>query len=514
MQKRLAALALFVLVTIAAVGPIRSYDYFWQLAAGHWIADHHALPKSDPLTLASEQKEWIDGEWLWQVAAYVAHGFGGDEAMSIYHALFVGAIFAAAFLFTDTDVGMALALCALAFAGASDRLGVRPATDAALFTVVAIGLLGARCAPLPRVAAYAALTILWINVHPSALLAPALAATAMLIDVRRWIAAAVSAVALLVNPYGWKAIAAPFELSALIRKGEFVNAEWLPSPFAIFPLLYITIAALVLVFIATKEKRANLWRMAMFVLLAALAVRYVRNQGLYFAALPLLVPPVRKLSRTLSMGFAIAALVPLGWAIQRYDHGTGADPMYFPLRAVAKLKSYALPGNIYNADQFGGLLEWTFYPQRRTLTDGRNELFAAFIAFDARARHDSRAWHDMIARYDLALSVDEYAREKIEVVDVQSNERRMLPASLVRYRRRDWALIAFDDVAMVFARRDKFSPEALAPIEYRWLVPDDPHIRFINDEVRNAARAEVARAKRELGDLNVVRELEEGANAN
>jgi hypothetical protein len=512
MQKRLAVLALFILVAIAAVGPIRSYDYFWQLAAGHWIADHHALPKTDPLALASEQKEWIDGEWLWQVAAYVAHNAGGDEAMSIYHALFVGLIFAVAFLFAESEVGVALALCALAFAGASDRLGVRPATDAALFTVVAIGLLSSRWRHVPI--AYAALTIVWINVHPSALLAPILAAIAMLIDVRRWIVAAVSALALLVNPYGWKAIAAPFELSALIRKGEFVNAEWLPSPFATFPLLYITIAALVLVFIATKEKRANLWRMAMFVLLAALAVRYVRNQGLYFAALPLLVPPVRKLSRTLSAGFAIAALVPIGWAMQRYDHSTGADPAYFPLRAVARLHSYALPGNVYNADQFGGLLEWMFYPQRRTLTDGRNELFAKFIADDAKARHDSRAWHAMIARYDLALAVDEYAREKIEVVDVQSRERRMLPASLVRYRRRDWALIAFDDVAMVFARRDKFPPAVLGRIEYRWLVPDDPHIRFINDEVRNAARAEVARAKRELGELNVVRELEEGANAN
>ena len=512
MQKRLAALALFVLVSIAALGPIRSYDYFWQLAAGHWIVDHHALPATDPLTLGSEQKPWIDGEWLWQAAAYVAHNGGGDEAMSIYHALFVGLIFAAAFLFTETDTGIALALCALAFAGASDRLGVRPATDAALFTVIAIGLLSNRWRFVPI--AYAALTIVWINVHPSALLAPALAAIAMLIDVRRWITAAASALALLVNPYGWKAIAAPLELSALIRKGEFVNAEWLPSPPATFPLLYVTVAALVLLFIATKEKRANLWRMAMFVLLAALAVRYVRNQGLYFAALPLLVPPVRKLSRTLAAGFAIAALVPLGWAMQRYDHSTGADPAYFPLRAVAKLKSYALPGNIYNADQFGGLLEWTFYPQRRALTDGRNELFEKFIADDAKAHSDSRAWHAMIARYDVALSVDEYVRKKIEVIDVQSNERRMLPASLVRYRRRDWALIAFDDVAMVFARRDKFAPEVLERIEYRWLVPDDPHIRFINDEVRNAARAEVARAKQELGDLNVVRELEEGANAN
>jgi hypothetical protein len=295
--------------------------------------------------------------------------------------------------------------------------------------------------------------------------------------------AAASAAALLVNPYGWKALVAPLKLSALIRSGEFVNAEWQMSPFAIFPLLYVTIAALALLFLATKDKRANLWRMAVFVLLAALAVRYVRNQGLYFAALPLLVPPVRKLSRNVSLGFAVAALMPFAWAVQRYDHAIDADPSYYPLAAVAK---------------------------RRTLTDGRNELFAKFIADDARARRDSRAWVSMILQYDLALAVDEYQREKIEVVDAASGERRFLPASLVRYRRRDWALIAFDDVAMVFARRDKFPAQLLDRIEYHWLVPDDPHIKFINEQIRAAAEQEAARARRELGDLNVVRELEVG----
>jgi len=333
-----------------------------------------------------------------------------------------------------------------------------------------------------------------------------------LIDVRRWTVAAASAVALLINPYGWKAIAAPLKLSALMGSAQFVNAEWLPSTWEMFPLFYVSIAAVVLLFIVTREKRANLWRMAMFVLLGALAVRNVRNQGLNFAALPLLVPPVRKLSRNVSLGFAVAALVPLGWAMQRYDHWTGADPRYFPLRAVAKLKSYALAGNIYNVDQFGGLIEWTFYPERRALTDGRNELFAKFIADDDRAHHDSRAWHAMIARYDLALAVDEYAREKIEVVDVASGERRALPASLVRYRRRDWALIAFDDVAMVFARRDKFPEPLLDRIEYRFLVPDDPHIGFLNEQFRAAARQEAARARRELGELDVVKELEAGTN--
>ena len=144
------------------------------------------------------------------------------------------------------------------------------------------------------------------------------------------------------------------------------------------------------------------------------------------------------------------------------------------------------------------------------LTDGRNELFRDFIALDAQARRDSRVWHSLLQKYRIDLAVDEYQSERIEVVDVASGTRRFLPASLVRYRRRDWALIAFDDAAMVFARRAAFSPQAIANLEYRFLVPDDPHIGYLNDEIRNRARAEVERAKREFGNIAVVQRLEEG----
>jgi hypothetical protein len=73
-------------------------------------------------------------------------------------------------------------------------------------------------------------------------------------------------------------------------------------------------------------------------------------------------------------------------------------------------------------------------------------------------------------------------------------------------------LISFDDVAMVFARRAAFPPQLIAPLEYRYLVPDDPHIGYLNDEIRKNARAEVERAKREIGEIAVVRELELGTN--
>jgi hypothetical protein len=537
MTKRIAAAGFFVLAAIAAIAPIRSYDYFWHLTTGRWIVEHHSIPRFDPLTLASAHVPWINGEWLYQIVLYALHGIGGDAGISIISAILAAAIFAIAILITSQDAGVALLIAGVAFAGASDRLGVRPAAAAALLIVIAIGLLASRLRLVPLTIAYAVLTIIWINVHPSALLAPVLALISILQAVadrsaggspagppparrrepnnrqRALIIAAASAIALLINPYGWNAILAPLRLTSEIHSGAFVNAEWLPSTFALFPLLYITIGAVVLLFLGA-DKRANAWRFVIFVLLAALAIRYVRNQGLYFAALPLLVPPVGNFSRRVSNVIAACALIPLAWAFQHDIHRPGIDDERFPTRAVAVLRSYNLPGNIYNVDQFGGLLEWTFYPERRALTDGRNELFRDFIEADAVAHRDSRAWHAMIAKYGLVLAVDEYQRDKIEVLDVASGERQALPASLVRYRRRDWALIALDDAAMVFARRDAFPAARLNAIEFRFLVPDDPSIRYRTAEFRDAARKEIARAKAQFGDIRVVRELEAGAAGN
>src|SRR4051812_35934938 len=283
MTKRIAAAGFLVLAAVAALAPIRSYDYFWHLTTGRWIVDHHSIPRFDPLTVASAHVPWINGEWLYEIVLYALHGIGGDAGISIMSALLAAAIFATGFVLAarDQDLGVALLVAAVAFAGASDRLGVRPAAAAALLIVIAIGLLGSRLRLVPLTIAYACVTIVWINVHPSALLAPVLALISMLQEkeketrqraaggpageppalraaaLRGMIVAAGSAIALLVNPYGWNAIVAPLRLTSEIRSGAFVNAEWLPSSFAFFPLLYVTIGAAVLLFIGTREKRAN-----------------------------------------------------------------------------------------------------------------------------------------------------------------------------------------------------------------------------------------------------------------
>jgi hypothetical protein len=514
MQKRAAAAVFFLAVTLAALAPIRSYDAFWHFASGRWIVEHRALPTVDPLAVASEQVPWINGEWLWQAGAYgVMHAFG-PVGVSWVNALFVAAIFTLALWLSarEHDLAIAAALAAVGFAGASDRLGVRPLTAASLLIVIAVALLARRELPVMRLAiAYAAVTVVWINVHPSALLAPLLAIASLLIDVRRWRVVAASAGALLINPHGWRAIAAPLRLSSLVTSGEFVNAEWQMSPASYFPLLYVSIVIIVIWYLASRDKRANAWRFVLFAGLAFLAVRHVRNQGLYFAALPLVVPPLRKLPRNVAIGFLIAALIPIGWVLQSQQQGSGFDDERFPLRAVARLRTLGLGGNIYNVDQFGGLLEWTFYPQRRVLTDGRNELFHQFIAEDAAAHENSRAWMELLAKYRVDVAVDEYSANRMQVVDARTGETRSLPASLVRYRRRDWALVAFDDAAMIFARRAAFPAAKIDAAEYRFLVPDDPGIGYASAEIKAMAQQELARAKREIGDVRVVQEMERGA---
>src|ERR1700756_4882931 len=117
MMKRMAAAGLFVLVAIAAVGPIRSYDYFWHLATGRWIVEHHALPRFDPLAVASAHVPWINGEWLYEIALYALPGMAGDAGISIASALLAGAIVTAGFLFASRkqEIGAALFIAAIAF---------------------------------------------------------------------------------------------------------------------------------------------------------------------------------------------------------------------------------------------------------------------------------------------------------------------------------------------------------------------------------------------------------------
>ncbi|HEX9981856.1 MAG TPA: hypothetical protein VGF69_01205 [Thermoanaerobaculia bacterium] len=452
MANRLLPIALFALLTLSAVAPIRSYDLGWHLATGWWIVDHQALPATDPFGVASDRKPWINGEWLFEVPLPLALSVVGFEGFSVLRALFIGGLFTLIYLRIRRaqEPHVALLLVAIGFAGGAAMIDVRPSAAAALFVAVALSMPKHRYAWI----GYAVLTAVWINVHPSALIAPAIA----LLMTRGAVAPVASALALLVNPYGVKGILAPLELTLFASSGDFVNAEWLPSSPMLFPLLYI---AVVLGFLALVREK-DVFRIVLFAMFAYLAMRHVRNQNLFFVAFPLLMPPVRVPRR---VAYAAAAAAIAFIAITT-DHRLGLPPERFPLEAVARLRESRLMGNIYNPDQFGGYLIWSFYPARRVLTDGRNELYHTYIPEYAKARLDSRAWQALLRKYRIDLAVDEY-RPPMSVVDARTGRQTEMDASLAYWPRKDWALLARDEAGMVFARRAAFTAEEIARWELR-----------------------------------------------
>ena len=453
-SQRLLPFLLFVVFTIAAIAPIRSYDLFWHLATGRWIVEHRALPLTDPFTIGSDRVEWINGSWLAQVVAYGLHAITGTNGLSILRGVCAGILFTLIYLFAARNAKphIALALTALAFAGAMPILDVRPSGLAALFVVLAI--------ELRSWIAHALLAMLWINIHPSALIAPIVGAFAT----RRVAVVIASAVGLLINPYGLKGLTAPMTLMSYVSSGQFVNLEWLPSAPAVFPLLYVAVAVGIIAFATTEDHRAQWWRVALFVMFAYLAIRHVRHQPLFFAAFPLLVAPaVRRAHERLAYAVAAACIA---FALFTSDHYLGLLRGRFPVDAVARLKASGLRGNIYNPDQFGGYLIWSFYPERRALQDGRNELYHALIPEDERAHRDSRAWGALLRKHRIDLAVDEY-RPPLEVIDAVTGRKTMMDASLAFWPPKQWALIARDDAARVFARRAAFPKEVLEKLEIR-----------------------------------------------
>jgi hypothetical protein len=451
-MRRFAPVALFVALALAAFGPIRNYDFFWHLATGRWIVEHHALPLTDPFAVASDRHAWINGEWLFEVIAYVTHAVVGLLGMSAVRALLAAAIFTLIFFKSQRD----LLVTAIAFAGAMQTFDLRPSSVALLLVVLAI--------TARSWLTHAVITALWINIHPSAILAPGIAA----LSTRRVAPVVASALALFLNPFGWRAIFAPLELMSYVRSGAFVNAEWLPSRVTQFPLLHLCVLGGALAFIVRRnDEESRWWRVLLFAGFAFLAIRHVRNQGLFYVAFPLLIPRV-EIRRGIAIAVAAAALALVAFT---RDHRPGVAPERFPLQTVARLKSTGLRGNIYNPDQFGGFVIWSFYPGRRALTDGRNELYRTFIPEYAAARRDQRAWRALLIKYRIDLAVDEY-RAPLSVLDAATGARRMMPASLAYWPRDQWALIGYDQAGMLFARRAAYAPGTIEQWELRGVVPD------------------------------------------
>ncbi len=512
-----AVAAACVVGGLAGTLAISNTSIGWHLASGRWILAHHAVPLADPFSFTAVGAPWLDHEWLFQVAVAGVDAAVGGAGLVVLRSILVAVLGAVLLVIghrSGLKPGLALLLASVALAGARMRFFLRPelVTLIVVPATVALFLDRRRLGLWPAVAWVVALVALGANCHAGVFAAPALIAVAFAGEIAAAVlgsrrdpagmrsGAAVAGAALLAplaTPYGWRLYTVPFHLAHLIGLPHIPNPEWIsPGPMDV-PALYLAILAAALL-LATAERSLARWLLLTAV--SVLALRHVRHVGLFFTMLPVVASPAlariaersgemgaRRAGRLAVAGVALLALYFLVMPWARFADGPWA-PVY-PRAACDVLDREGLRElRLYNDVNFGGYLIGRYFPTRQVFLDDRNEIHEPLLAeiYRLLSSSDVAGWQAMLDRWRIGGALVRYhPAVAVHTPGGEALGRRGFSALWFPPRR--WALVYWDDVAMVLVDRTAVPANWLAVHEYRVVRPDDGEELF-----RKLARREVS----------------------
>jgi len=509
-----------VLAIAASLFSIRSTDLFWHLASGRFMVEHLALPRRDPFRFGlGGGLDWVDHEWLFQLLVDFVHRLGGLEGLIALRATLVLALATVLWLAlrrTGISVAAAVALTAVTLLGARPRFLIRP--ELVTFVALAIELSLLRRLAQDADAArrrralfgLLALTVVWINFHGLALLAPLVAGSYLAgaalspaggaapeSAIRRWRRAVMTpvglALAMLLNPWGVEVLSVSAGITGALSDLAAVNPEWLPVWRApqprIFAMLFAGFAAIAALVAATavRTRRVHLPSALVAAGLAGLALTAVRHQALFFVAGAFLAAETLALRRATgtpspleherpegsslpAAGAATLCLLLAVWCLHppasgplaprqgRFELSRGIAPHRFPEAAANWLEQRPGIGPLYNELAHGGYLLWRLYPPRQVFLDGRMELEPNLLREIEAARSGAETWQKFLRQRGAAGALVRYEDRlrpvfatdpvtgKPVVVARQTANAALFPAAT-------WALVYWDDEVMLFLDR-------------------------------------------------------------
>jgi hypothetical protein len=402
---------LFLGLFAMAARNVTDPDVWWHLKTGQFIAEHKAVPHTDPFSYTCAGEPWVAHEWLSELLLYQLHGTTGWSGLIALFAAIVSATFFLLYLRCGPAPYVA-GVATLAGAWATAPLwGVRPQMVSLLLTCVWLLILE-RSERNPRLLWWTLpLTLLWVNLHAGFALGFALS---FLFLAGEWIERVlgrsaqarkhlrISALVLLLdllivplNPNGLRIFSYPLETLRSAAMQNYI-AEWASPNFhrpEYWPFLLLVLAT----FAALSRSRLPVRPRDLLLLLVSLyaALCSIRLIPLFvLIAVPLLSmrlghwprsnsqSPRRPIAvRTLLNGvivlaMAVFAAVHLFQVIERQPQ---AEMQHFPVRAVAFLQTHSPSGRIFNHYDWGGYLIWRLYPSTPVFIDGRADLYGQHL---------------------------------------------------------------------------------------------------------------------------------------
>ncbi len=486
-------------------------DAWTHLALGREIVQQRTLPASEPFTYPSAGMPFYNTEWLFDVVLYLGHALGGFGGVILLKAALAALLLL--ILWKDSKLSgsregseriSAVLIRSAVLLGVlliiRPRLVERPDLALMVFLSFTIYALNAYLDHGRRYLYWLpVLQILWANIHPSLLVGvvPFVAVLGGGITLRllgRWrgdqvpglpsptqlrtVALVFAGVvgASLVNPYGPEALTLPLRLATSMWHTHHIVELQRPDPFQ-HPGPFLIAALLAVVFLvgARRLPVMAVLLVAPFVVLGLSARRF--EYILAVVAAPILARSLvafaghldgglgRRLVRTLSVGGALTAVGATALALlnagpladPRKLPGFGVNDLFLPEHALRYLDRAGIEGRIFNTFHWGGYLAWRDFPKRAPIIDGRGYVDPGLL-WDIRfARQNAGLLEALHVRYGFDVAVLAYPpRERAESdAFVPSN----------------WALVYWDDVALVYARRTPGLTALIERDEYRHLEP-------------------------------------------
>ena len=530
-------------------------DAFTHLALGRDLVEHRGFPAHEPFSFASPDRPYYNAEWLFDIALYLGWLAGGIAGVIALKAAIVALAVWILWLDSrtwpdaaaDTPAGLLIraAVLTIVVVMMRHRFVERPDIALMVFLAFTIYALNAYLAAgrwwifaLPLV------ELVWANTHPSivvglmpfaAVLGGGVGLRVGLRLVARWwrpagvvaptgrqlatMAAVLVGVVLvsIVNPHRWDPLTLPFTLADQPWFRQEILELQPPRPWT-WPGPYVLTALLLLSFLGTAARLPLIPGLVAlpFVRLGLSAVRFIFLLELVAAPilarnLVVLAGRARSaLERRLVLGVASAATAlalasvvltlsgigPL--ADTRKVVGVGVDERWVPEGALRYLDGRGVEGKLFNAFHFGGYVEWRDFPRRVPIVDGRGHVTPSLLEEIHFARAYPRHLERLRARYGIDAALVDYPTYAGDPVDDVLG-----PDADAALTSPGWALVYWDDVALVYLRRGGPHAAVIARDEYRWVKPANGEAgiaRLLTDPARaEAARAELARNVRETG---------------
>lgn len=507
----LVAAAAFAL----AVTRVEDPDTWTHLALGRLMVETRALPAHEVLVFPSAALPYHNTEWLFDVVLYLAFRLAGLAGVVLLKAataaLAFWILFKNATLPREPAADRWLRAC---IAGAvllaclpmvRHRFVERPDIVLMVFLAFTIYALDAYLLEGRRwLYALPLVHVLWANMHPSVVVTvvpfgAVLAAGFGFHLLRRWwgvhapdtpspgqlktVAAVLVAdlLASLVNPRGVEILTLPLQLMGSPWFTQEITELQRP-PFDLYPGPYVLAALLLLTFVVLWRR----WPLAPallvvpFAYLGLSAVRFIfvfaivgapvlaRNlaaiasswSGERFRRPALALAAAGLVAGAVSVGLALAQVPPLADA--RKSPGLGVDARFIPEGALRYLDRIGMTGRLFNAFHFGGYIAWRDFPRREAIIDGRGYVPPGL----KEEIHFARAYPDHLARlqsaYGFEAAVMDYPLYSGESLPPDADWGLTSPG---------WALVYWDDFALVYLKRSPRWDAVISQDEYRRVHP-------------------------------------------